>query len=557
MVSYRFVALAAAASLAAPFESVDAVYSMAGCYCKSLLTQKIQEIGYSAAWEYIQANEAETCNTVVTNIALSGSFGLLATLMVVVVNVVLQALIKILVRFEKHVSASQETKATVEKVFVAQFINTSIVILIVNANYKAFSNTNILGFLGLFQGAFEDFSPDWYKQVGGTLMSTMLINIFVPHLAPLLGLYIIAPLKRSLTASGKNTQETLNELYMGPDFPITIRTAQILTCVFVCMMYAPGLPLMMPIAMCSMIMTFFVDKLLLIKFYRRPPRFDESTVSLCIGFIPAAVGLRLIIGCWMLGNSELLRSGFMGGLLDPTASEEEQTKTIEDIKNMDPLGIAARVMRQNVFPLLVLLGLMIAMEFLKRTPLFKAFSVLIRNLLYMPIKKCAEVICSCVPPVKHYINAHKPAIHKLAEDQDLGNVSSSTLPKVTQKKRLVFLHDNKEFVPPWTEAFEQEMNPLDYMDGDKSGQPMEIHSVEEMQGWKDWSSLESNEKKDGKTLRTKVWLKDDAETGAKKGDMKKTWIAVRDDGYHTYSIKENRKYGPLYKLLPSTKQIEI
>ena len=75
-----------------------------------------------------------------------------------------------------------------------------------------------------------------------------------------------------------------------------------------------------------------------------------------------------------------------------------------------------------------------------------------------------------------------------------------------------------------------------------------------MQGWRDWSTLASNEKREGKTLRTKVWLEDDEETGAAKGDMKKTWITVRDDGYCSYNIMENSKYGPLYKRLPSSVQ---
>jgi len=55
------------------------------------------------------------------------------------------------------------------KTFVAQFLNTGILILLINAKLDKIS---------FWQGKFRDISPLWYENVGSTLLATMFINIF-------------------------------------------------------------------------------------------------------------------------------------------------------------------------------------------------------------------------------------------------------------------------------------------------------------------------------------------------------------------------------------------
>ena len=59
---------------------------------------------------------------------------------------------------------------------MAQFFNTAILILLVNAN---------LGELGipggsLFSGPFNDYSDKWYAIVGAQIVKTMIINAIMP-----------------------------------------------------------------------------------------------------------------------------------------------------------------------------------------------------------------------------------------------------------------------------------------------------------------------------------------------------------------------------------------
>jgi hypothetical protein len=71
--------------------------------------------------------------------------------------------------------------------FLVQFINTGVVILLVNARV---SEIALPDFIPLFAGKYNDFSVEWYKFVGSTISFTMLINIVSPHAGALIGVFI-------------------------------------------------------------------------------------------------------------------------------------------------------------------------------------------------------------------------------------------------------------------------------------------------------------------------------------------------------------------------------
>ena len=61
-------------------------------------------------------------------------------------------------------------------IFLMTFLNTAIVILIGNADVK-----NALPLLGfLMHGKYNDYSPDWFEDIGEILVISMVINIFIP-----------------------------------------------------------------------------------------------------------------------------------------------------------------------------------------------------------------------------------------------------------------------------------------------------------------------------------------------------------------------------------------
>jgi hypothetical protein len=71
--------------------------------------------------------------------------------------------------------SEQLTKIT-NGVFLAQFFNTALVLLLVQAN---FSETFTFA-SSIFNGVFPDYIPRWYAVTGDAFVQTMLINAFFP-----------------------------------------------------------------------------------------------------------------------------------------------------------------------------------------------------------------------------------------------------------------------------------------------------------------------------------------------------------------------------------------
>ncbi|RYY88736.1 hypothetical protein EON63_01915, partial [archaeon] len=145
-------------------------------------------------------------------------------------------------------------------------------------------------------------------------------------------------------------QHDLNMLEVGPVFDPTDHTAQLLTLLFFAMTYAPGLPLLMPLCCFAFILYFRVDKVLLCRYYQKPPQVGDAAIRNVIFFLPLAAIVRLAFACWMYGNSNILP------ITDNSASSSYD-KFLKGIRDESGGYSFARdkLFRPNVFPLFMLL----------------------------------------------------------------------------------------------------------------------------------------------------------------------------------------------------------
>jgi len=111
-----------------------------------------------------------------------------------------------------------------------QFVNIAVVILVVNLDLL---DNDLFGFIPILNGTYPGFTSHWYAQVGKTICTTLLINIFSPH-ASKLAIPILKLFSRCLDRgcrcwlqnkegknhdvhTGKMLQSDLNALYTGAE----------------------------------------------------------------------------------------------------------------------------------------------------------------------------------------------------------------------------------------------------------------------------------------------------------------------------------------------------
>ena len=181
----------------------------------------------------------------------------LATVVLMIVNILLERLIRTFAYYEKHHSLVNLELSVTKRMFVTLFFNTGVVLLLVNANVD--------GSGGVLSGLYSDFTPDWYANVGTQLVLTMVLNIFAPHILAV-GLHLQYLIKTRWFPAV--SQRELNMQHLGPIFHLSYRHAHQCMTLFVTFIYGGGLPVLYPIAMVSFATYFVVDKYLFFRHYR-------------------------------------------------------------------------------------------------------------------------------------------------------------------------------------------------------------------------------------------------------------------------------------------------
>lgn len=231
------------------------------------------------------------------------------------INVVLEAVITWATKFEKHINTSSEVASFSLKLALGTFVNTAIITVILNANlvYFGVASTSAPGDVSFFDGSYHDFSAGWYDSVGVALLLTMVVNAMVPHGSPFFK-FLLTKWKRfadrkfhcvNRGITTRTTQAELDNLYIGPMFALNRRYAYQLNYVFVTLMLSATMPILNLFALGFFVVFYFLDKLLILRFFRAPV-LDASAQSKVTGTLYYAIVLHMLVSAWSLTNDAIM-----------------------------------------------------------------------------------------------------------------------------------------------------------------------------------------------------------------------------------------------------------
>ena len=232
-------------------------------------------------------NDATWCKawfetyTYITALKLAAVGGVVAT------NVLLKLVLKKLIDIEGPKDKTSLISSLTIKLFLASLVNTAFLTLLINGNIKLFlgGNQNNAGVgtmnqYGLLGGGYNDFSEEWYLNIGVPIIVTMIINMISPHASTVVEWMVKSWSQwsdRSYTSlpaefTKKVTQNDLEKLYTGPEFIMYLRYAQLLNTLFVSLIFSSGMPVLIPICFLTFWSFYWMDKFMLFRFFSLPPR---------------------------------------------------------------------------------------------------------------------------------------------------------------------------------------------------------------------------------------------------------------------------------------------
>jgi hypothetical protein len=234
---------------------------------------------------------------------------------IIVINIILKEITIALITWIGYDTFSELMTKIVNGVFLSLFFNTGILLILVNANFSEVSLG--IGLTNGFKGPYPDYTVDWYNSVGGVLVSTMLLNAFMP---PLYEFQAVATAwffqkmdqgwKRGAEAKYETKQKQIYsylDLYTGPDYIVHYKFSTILNIIYVTMLYGLGMPVLFPIAIISFFIFWATERWQVAYCYQMPPAMDDKMTVNAINLLSYTPILFLLNGFWMLGNRQIFQ----------------------------------------------------------------------------------------------------------------------------------------------------------------------------------------------------------------------------------------------------------
>uniref|UniRef100_A0A7S0BBH4 DZANK-type domain-containing protein n=1 Tax=Pyrodinium bahamense TaxID=73915 RepID=A0A7S0BBH4_9DINO len=312
------------------------------CFC---LTKGYQLILWSSVLR-------EACFSWVQGVATKAGIMTLASFTVVIINSVMKTVFAWLAVFERSSSVSGKDSSLMNKLFVAQTLNTGAVPFLVSwhapdALRDFISVIPGLQFIG--RGDYADLVRGWYTVVGLSLMVNMATNA-VSTAAQNLAMHFFNKCKRWCCTRERcfrrYVQAELLQLYTNPEFNMCTRYAQLMMTVYVTMLYSSGLPLLYFAAAVYMFAMYWVDKIVLLRGSKRPPLYDSQMPKKASQTLIYAVPLHCFGAILMFGQPCTFPSNTLGGKLGSLTSD-----TIAQSGQTTDGGLGMRISRESTWML--------------------------------------------------------------------------------------------------------------------------------------------------------------------------------------------------------------
>ena len=183
-----------------------------------------------------------------------------SSLVVVVLNIALTQLIRLYSKQEMHYTWSNYNLSVGNKLVLAMFLNTAIIPLVINYDYKTM----------------------WFS-AGGLAVNIFWIQVANAVVNPLIYLaspvYQLRRLRRWIAVRrgiDKISQQQANILYEGPEVDLADRFANIIKSCLVAIFYAPLVPVGVPLAIFGIAFEAAVFKFMLIRVHKRPRDYGQT-----------------------------------------------------------------------------------------------------------------------------------------------------------------------------------------------------------------------------------------------------------------------------------------
>jgi len=210
---------------------------------------------------------------------------------------------------EKNIDRNTEIANRIIKLFWWKYFNSGILIIFI---------ANKASFFGKSVGQFDDFTPNWFTDVGYSVQLAMITQVFVLLAVTLLQVLLPKLLQccdrgcrlRYTKEDGKmytkkDTQEELENVYTGAEFQIDVSYAEALKTLYISVTLAPLMPLVFLYGLMYFIVLYYKDKVLMVTVFKKPYNLDMMLNKIARKLLVWIIPITCVVSIWSFGQKSI------------------------------------------------------------------------------------------------------------------------------------------------------------------------------------------------------------------------------------------------------------
>ena len=277
------------------------------CFCENMLFDG----NFASIRDYTLSDGSKPCSLWIDKFVQFYSLTVATIIVIPLTNSIIALFLREVTLAERNKFVSEDFIGNVWKTFLMQFFNTGLLLMFVNMRVDGFKS--LLPDFPVFTGDYADFTPKWFSKVGAIILSSMLLSVFTPHIS--IAIHAFFKMIRKCFDSGcdggkTRTKKVLKkdyiQLYQGEQFPIDFRFAEIFVNTFIALFYSSGMPILYFFTFLHLFLCFWIDKLLILRYYRKPADFDLKVAKFYLHIAVFGIIFHCLFAIWVFGNPDYI-----------------------------------------------------------------------------------------------------------------------------------------------------------------------------------------------------------------------------------------------------------
>ena len=216
-------------------------------------------------------------------------------------------------KFQRFSTVTQEISKKAIYLAIAMVLNTAFIYVLIKAEFNEFRLVEQISKINEqlrsmqeknLKTFYMDFSREWYQDIGLKIIQTMTINIIIPIII-YLTMDSISQCCSKWSASREKYQYKMNEAIKDKEIELSQPYAISLNSLFITLIFAPALPILVPICCLTLLVQYWVNKMRLFRRSSKPPQYDGDINSNILGYLKIAFFIHILFAMYIYSNQNI------------------------------------------------------------------------------------------------------------------------------------------------------------------------------------------------------------------------------------------------------------